>query len=124
MRCSSGRARNTERRAPVDDAMAELLASEPERLTPADIARLRGWNRVRAWRWLKSLHDKYGDEIVLRRDRQYTIGKRQFADVMWTRQSPVDPRIQRQLREMADQIREQDRRLDVHARALAKLHLL
>lgn len=103
--------------------LPDILATEPDELTPADVARIRGWNRVRAWRWLKRLRITYGNEIVRRERDTYIIGKRDFADFLASAR-PVDPRVSRQLREVADQLREQDRRLDVHANALARLHLL
>lgn len=110
----------------MDEAIAEALASEPDELTPVDVARIRGWNRVRAWRWLRSLHDRYDGEIVRRETEgreQYVIRKRDFAALLATRH-PVDPRVLRRLLDFAEQIREHDRRLDVHAKALAKIHLL
>jgi hypothetical protein len=107
----------------VDESIVGLLAGEPDELTSADVARIRGWNRVRAWRWLKSLHLRYGEEIVRRQVDTYIISKRSFADVM-SSSRPIDPRVLRRFSEIVDQLREHDRRLDVHARALAKLHML
>jgi hypothetical protein len=103
------------------DSLEELLAEEPANLTTADVARVRGWSRVHAWRWLKSLHRKYGSDFVQRQGRSFAIGRAQLAQVLADSNGLLDPRIVRRLNDLEQRVRDVERRTDIHAKGLAKI---
>lgn len=79
------------------------------RLTTADVARIRGWNRVRAWRWMLRQQKKYGTDVV--RDdepRGYTIGREDFERIVARERSSFSVRIDK----VEETLREHDQRLD------------
>lgn len=86
-------------------------------LSVADIATLRGVGRVAAWRWLFRNAKSY----VVYDGRFPMISERDYARVNGP---SFHARIEQRLSDLETGNREQDRRLDRHAEALRKVHLL
>ncbi len=84
-------------------------------LTVADVARMRGTGRVAAYRWLHRNARAY-----LRRRGRYVVIS--AADLARLDGRPIDPRVGARLTDLDSRITDAERRLDVHHRALARLH--
>ncbi len=91
-------------------------------LTTADVAQLRGWNRVRAWRWMLRMQKTYGPEVVRREGPKRLVVDREVLErILAGRLPPIDPRIANRLGDLESSQREQDRRLDILARRVSEL---
>jgi hypothetical protein len=86
-------------------------------LTVADVARLRGTDRVSAYRWLSRNAKPY----LRKRGRLVVISKRAFALL---HDPPIDDAIARRLSRLEEESEQHARRLDAHARALIGLRAL
>jgi molybdenum-dependent DNA-binding transcriptional regulator ModE len=88
-------------------------------LTVADIAALRNWSRVHAWRWLESLRRKFGPSVVSQERggrRRLTITRENMDRVLGHTSREIDPRIHKRLADLERLTEEQTARIDVLTR--------
>src|SRR4051812_3280901 len=90
-------------------------------LGTADIARRHGVDRKSAWRWLRALHEKYGDRVVTRRGRRGVYVTTEAAMAGVAPLAPSTEKDERRFRELEERIADAEKRAD---RAAADLSLV
>jgi len=82
-------------------------------VSTATIARIRGCDRVTAWRWLKSLHP----DQVTRRGRLLGLTRAQLEALV----APIDDRIERRLLDLEEETEIAEGRLNVLGREIREM---
>jgi len=92
-------------------------ASSAGELTAGDVARLRGWDRATAWRWLVKLEREHGPTVVRRSGRRLYTTAAALARVAPTL---GDDRIKARVADLESRVTLQEQRISGLARDLAE----
>lgn len=94
--------------------------SRASELTVTEVASLRQTNRYSAYKWLV----RNGRAHLRKRGRVWVIRRAAFFAMMQRERVLLEPALEQRVRALEEAVREQDRRLDVHAAAMSRLHML